>query len=166
VNVRVLLMGGEGDSPLQRELVSIAERWGRGIGGDQFSIAPEPLLEAVDAVAEYPLLVIWPLLPCWRAPYVDAAIGDLESGCDVVLGPTVDGDLYLLGLARPLPGVLERFEGVADEGEAVGLAARTAMETGIEIGLLRAERPLRSEADIRAALVDPLTAPQVLALLR
>jgi glycosyltransferase A (GT-A) superfamily protein (DUF2064 family) len=31
-------------------------------------------------------------------------------GCDLVIGPSVDGGYYLIGMSRPLPGV---FRGVA-----------------------------------------------------
>jgi hypothetical protein len=166
VSVSVVLLGGEGDSSLQLKLVSIAEEWGRAIAPDGFTHTPGPLPRAVRQVDRYPLLLIWPVLACWRAAHAEGALDDLDSGCDLVLGPTVDGDLYLIGASRPLPGVLERFEGVLDDRDAVGLAAQTAMEAEIEIGLLRAERPLRSDADVEAALVDPLTPPEVAALLR
>lgn len=163
MSVSVLLARGEADTPLQRELLSIAQRWGRETAGNQIELVHDPF----DASGSHPhpQLLIWPVLPRWRPEHASAALDDLGGGCDLVLGPTVDGDFYLLGLARPLPGVLERFRGELGD-DAVGLAARTAAEEGIEIGLLRAERPLRSAADSRAALVDPLTPPEVVALLR
>jgi hypothetical protein len=46
---------------------------------------------------------------------------------------------------------------------AIGLAA--AREAGLEIGILRAERPLHRPADVRAALADPTLAPELARLL-
>ncbi len=163
----VLLMRAEGASALERALVSIAESWGRTVAPEAFSVARpgDRLRDAGARLSGTALLVIWPWLAHWRPEHAAGALGDLEAGCDLVLGPTVDGDFYLLGLRRPLPGVLEHFEGELGD-DAVGLAARLAVEEGIEIGLLRAERPLRTEADFTAALADPLTPPEIAALLR
>lgn len=103
-----------------------------------------------------PLLVVWPELPCWRAPHAAAALGDLDAGCGVSVGPVFDGGLYLMALARPVPELLERVDDSWSGAEAMGLALAAAHETGLEVGLLRAERGLRRQADLRAALADPL----------
>jgi hypothetical protein len=59
---------------------------------------------------------------------------------------------------------VERFEAPLSD-DAVVLGAQAAQEAGIEIGLLRVERGLVTAADARAALIDPLTPPEVVALL-
>jgi glycosyltransferase A (GT-A) superfamily protein (DUF2064 family) len=103
-----------------------------------------------------PLLIVWPDLPRMRREAADAALTDLGSGCDVVLGPSVDGGFYLIGIARPLP----RLFGLPEQAwrspdvMAIGLAA--AREAGLEIGILRVERALHRPDDVRAALADPL----------
>jgi glycosyltransferase A (GT-A) superfamily protein (DUF2064 family) len=73
-----------------------------------------------------------------------------------VLGPVIDGGLYLLGLARPLPAVLalpaERWQ----DPDVITIALGAVADAGLEVGMLRAERALRRPADVRAALADPL----------
>ena len=165
----VLLMPADASSALQRELASLAERWGRELAGDAFQVARrgERLTVAVEGVLadrEGPLLVIWPCLARWRPEHADGALSDLAAGCDLVLGPTMDAGVYLVAVSRLLPGLLERFEGPLTD-DAVVLGARTAQEAGIEIGLLRVERSLRTPADASAALIDPLTLPEIAALL-
>ena len=165
----MLLLAAQPTSELGRRLVSIAEAWGRDVAGDAFATAPpgERLPEAVArglAGRDGPLLVIWPCLSRWRPESASGALSDLAAGCDLVLGPTMDAGLYLLGVRRPLPGLLEQFEPPLTD-DAVVLGAQAAQAAGIEIGLLRAERALRTVADRQAALLDPLTPPEILALL-
>jgi glycosyltransferase A (GT-A) superfamily protein (DUF2064 family) len=103
-----------------------------------------------------PLLVVWPDLPRFRPEHAGAALDDLRSGCDVVLGPVIDGGFYLIGVSRPLPklfGLPEQSWRTADV-MTLGLAA--ARDAGLEIGILRTERALHRPADVHAALADPL----------
>lgn len=113
-----------------------------------------------------PLLVAWPELPRWRPEHATAALGDLEAGCGVSVGPVFDGGLYLLALARPFPALLEGVGDTWNGPEAMGLALAAAHETGLEVGLMRAERGLRREADVRAALADPLLDGELATVLR
>jgi len=169
----VLLMsaGGMWESPLEDRLRARAQGWGREVGGERFAEAgqAERLADAVGhrlAGQGPPLLVVWPVLARLRRFHATAALDDLAAGCDLVLGPTTDGGLYLLGLARPLPaGVLGQFETRPLVDDAVGTGARVALKHGLEIGLLRAERPLCTPADWRAARVDPTTPAEITALL-
>jgi hypothetical protein len=165
----VLLAAGEPASDLERRLVGLAEAWARDVAGEGFDVAPvgEGLVAAAERVlssGDGPLLLIWPVLTRWRPEHASAALADLASGTDLVLGPTMDAGLYLLGLHRPLPGLLERFEAPLDD-DAVVLGAQAAEAAGIEIGLLRVERGLSTQSDARAALIDPLTPPEIRALL-
>jgi glycosyltransferase A (GT-A) superfamily protein (DUF2064 family) len=103
-----------------------------------------------------PLLIVWPDLPRLRREHAVAAIEDLHAGCDVVLGPAMDGGLYMIGIARPLPRLFALPEQAwrSPDVMTVGLAA--AREAGLEIGILRVERALHRPADARAVLADPL----------
>jgi glycosyltransferase A (GT-A) superfamily protein (DUF2064 family) len=148
---------------LERALGSLAAAWARDAGAQV--VAPGARLsDLVGAADRYPVIVAWPSLPRWRADVAEAVRDDLSGGCDLVLGPTMDAGLYLLALGRPLPGLVERFEAPLSD-DAVVLGAQAAQEAGIEIGLLRVERGLVTAADARAALIDPLTPPEVVALL-
>ncbi len=109
-----------------------------------------------------PVLVIWPDLPRLRLEHAAAALEDLASGCDVVLGPTFDGGFYLVGLPRPLPSLFALPEGSWRGGDAIALGLAAAGDAGLEVGILRAERALHRPADIRAALADP-TLPRAVA---
>lgn len=103
-----------------------------------------------------PLLIAWPDLPRLREDHARGALGDLEAGCDVVLGPAIDGGFYLIGLARPLPQLFGLPEQAWRSPDAMTIGLAAARDAGLELGLLRAERALHRPADVRAALADPL----------
>ena len=102
-----------------------------------------------------PLLIVWPDLPRLRGEHASAALGDLCAGCDVVLGPVIEGGLYLIGIARPVPRLFALPEQTwRSDAMTVGLSA--IREARLEVGMLRAERALHRPADVRAAVADPL----------
>lgn len=103
-----------------------------------------------------PLLIVWPDLPRLRPEHARAALDDLATGCDLVLGPALEGGFYLIGINRPLPKLFSLPEGVWRSPDAMALAVRAVRATGLELGILRAERPLHRPSDVRAALADPL----------
>jgi glycosyltransferase A (GT-A) superfamily protein (DUF2064 family) len=103
-----------------------------------------------------PLLLLWPDLPRWRPAHVEAALSDLADGCDLAIGPVFDGGFYLLGLARPLPSLLELDSETWQSPDAMALTLAVAARGGFEAGLLRAERALRTAGDVAAALADPM----------
>lgn len=113
-----------------------------------------------------PLLIVWPDLPRLRSHHARAALGDLEAGCDLVLGPAIDGGFYLIGLARPLPQLFALPEQAWRSPDAMTIGLAAARDSGLEIGLLRAERVLHRPADVRAALADPLLPPDLEQILR
>lgn len=117
------------------------------------------------ARASAPLLIVWPDLPRLRSDHADAALDDLGSGCDVVFGPAVDGGLYLVGIARPLPELFALPE-QAWRHDVMGVAGAAIRDVGFDVGILRAERALHRPADVRAALVDPLLPDDVATILR
>ncbi len=119
----------------------------------------------VFARAAGPLLIVWPDLPHLRREHATGALEDLAAGCDIVLGPAYDGGFYLVGLARPLPQLFSLSEQAWRSADVmkVGLAAIT--DAGLGLGMLRAERALHRPADIRAALADPMLAPEMARIL-
>jgi uncharacterized protein len=112
-----------------------------------------------------PLLIVWPDLPRFRSGHAAGALEDLAAGCDVVLGPAIDGGLYLVGIARPLPELFALPE-QAWRKDVMGVALTAIRDVGYEVGILRAERALHRPADVRAALADPLLPADVGAILR
>ena len=159
-------LGAERASSVAALLAARAAAWAASVGGDAVLI-PEPgesLAAAATrafAVGEGPLLIARPELPVWRSLHGSAALSDLTDGCGIAVGPVFDGGFYLIGLAEPLPGLLE----LRDGPDAMNQAFMAAHEAGIEVGLLRAERGLRSAADVAAALADPLLDAELRALL-
>jgi uncharacterized protein len=112
-----------------------------------------------------PLLIVWPDLPRFRVAHAEGALEDLRSGADVVLGPAIDGGLYLVGIARPLPELFALPE-QAWRNDVMAVAGAAIRDAGFEVGILRAERALHRPADVRAALADPLLPDDVAAILR
>ncbi len=112
-----------------------------------------------------PLLIVWPDLPRFRATHAAGALDDLAAGCDVVLGPAIDGGLYLIGISRPLPELFALPEQTWRH-DVMGVALTAIRDVGYEVGILRAERALHRPADLRAALADPLLTGDVATILR
>jgi glycosyltransferase A (GT-A) superfamily protein (DUF2064 family) len=119
----------------------------------------------VFARSEGPLLIIWPELARWRPEHASGALDDLEAGCDVALGPVIDGGFYLVAIARPLPTLFSLPERVWRSPDVMAIAIAAAHDTGLEVGILRVERALHRPDDVRAALSDPLLAPTFAAIL-
>ncbi len=113
-----------------------------------------------------PLLIVWPDLPKLRPEHAWAALDDLKAGCDVVLGPAVDGGLYLIGVARPLPTLFGLPEQAWRSPDVMTMGVAAARDAGLEVGILRAERPLQRPADVRAAVADPLLDAKLAQILR
>jgi hypothetical protein len=103
-----------------------------------------------------PLLIVWPDLPRLRRHHARAAFEDLQNGCDVVLGPAIDGGFYLIGIERPLPKLFSLPENAWRSPDVMTIGMAAARDAGLEIGLLRPERALHRPSDVRAALADPL----------
>ena len=93
-----------------------------------------------------PLLIVWPDLPRLRPEHAAAALDDLESGCDAVLGPVIDGGLYMLGIPRPQPKLFALPEQSWRSPDVMMLGVAAARDAGLEVGILRAERALHRPA--------------------
>jgi uncharacterized protein len=113
-----------------------------------------------------PLMIIWPDLPRLRPEHAEGALDDLRAGCDVVLGPAIDGGLYMVAIARPLPSLFSLPEQAWRSPDVMTVGIAAAREAGLEIGILRAERALHRPADVRAALADPLLPESLERILR
>jgi hypothetical protein len=112
-----------------------------------------------------PLLIIWPDLARWRRDHAEGALADLSDGVDLTLGPQYDGGFYMVGIGRPLAALFGLSEEVWRSPDAMSAAIVAAREAELEVGLLRAERGLRRPEDVRAWVADPLTDPEIRAIL-
>ncbi len=113
-----------------------------------------------------PVLIVWPTLPRWRPEHASWTLEDLAAGCDVVLGPVIDGGFYLIGLARPRPELFALPEQAWRSPDVMTIAVGAARDAGLEVGILRAERGLQRPTDLRAMLADPLLASMPAGMLR
>ena len=119
---------------------------------------------AVDG-GDGPLLIAWPELMHWRPEHAEAALTDLGDGYELSVGPVFDGGFYLLAQAHPLPALFGLPDAIWRSPDSLTLVLGAAHAAGVEGGMLRAERGLRSPGDVRAALADPLLDPELRALL-
>lgn len=140
--------------------VSMFPQNGDGIAGRLADAAARVFVRAPG-----PLLIVWPDLPQLRAEHAAGALDDLASGCDLVLGPAIDGGFYLVGLARPLPKLFSLPELAWRSSDVMKIGLAAVSDAGLELGMLRAERALHRPADVRAALADPLLAPDMARIL-
>jgi hypothetical protein len=163
------LLGPQRSEQLDGLLVSRAVAWGERLTAGRVQVSAESPAEAAArafAAADAPVLVVWPVLPRWRPDHGAAALEDLATGCVVTVGPVFDGGLYLLGLAGPAPWLPGLVDPERDSTETISTIVTAANAAGQDVGLLRAERGLRSPQDVRAALADPLLDPELAAVLR
>jgi rSAM/selenodomain-associated transferase 1 len=189
------LLGRDGCARLQAELVRRAAAWAAAVATPYVAFTPADAREEIAAlVPEHatlieqsggdlgdrlaaatghvlrehggPLVLVGVDTPQIRPAVGHQALGDLRAGVDVTFGPAADGGYYLVGLREPHP---EIFALPSEEwgGERVlELSLAAAHEAGLSLAMLRAERDLDDEADARAMLADPLTPPDIAALLR
>ena len=134
--------------------------------GDGIAARLADAVARVFARHEGPLLIVWPDLPRLGSDHAAAAIADLEAGCDVVLGPAIDGGLYLIAVARPSPRLFGLPEQIWRSPDALAIAVSAVREVELEVGILRAERTLHRPADVRAMLADPLVPDWLARVLR
>jgi rSAM/selenodomain-associated transferase 1 len=117
-------------------------------------------------VHDGPVLVIGTDLPTLLPAHAEAALDDLQNGCDVSFGPAFDGGYYLVALARDLPAVFALPADAWGGAQVFELSLRAAAIAGLQFGMLRAERDLDTPADARAALADPSFPADIAELLR
>jgi glycosyltransferase A (GT-A) superfamily protein (DUF2064 family) len=150
------------------ELQALLERrtlaWAYGVDGEAAVVPATTDLAAVVGTAR-PTVIVWPELPVWLPQAGPAALEDLASGCAVSIGPVFDGALYLLALAEPIPELLALARRPWHGVQAMARVFGVVEQRKLEVGLLRAERGLRTPDDVRALLADPLTDKELRGLL-
>jgi hypothetical protein len=132
------------------------------------AVAPGHAFEAtsVDAAAAAvrghvgPLLLAAPDVPALDVDTARQALADLAAGCDVVIGVAHDALPYLVAVPRADDDLLA----LAAVGFAGGVL-QAFSERGLTLGMLAHHRRLASAADARAFALDPLTPPDIAALL-
>jgi glycosyltransferase A (GT-A) superfamily protein (DUF2064 family) len=124
--------------------------------------AASDLAAAVAHFGRGPLLVAGAGCPRLGAAHAAAALADLEAGCDVVFGSTLEGGWYVAGLREPRPELLSL---AALRHGGIGAVLRRAGELGVEVGLLRHERMLATPDDAAALVADPLVDAELRAAL-
>jgi uncharacterized protein len=188
------LLGAEGCARLQAGLVRRAAAWAASVG-DAFvvftpgdardevaALAPgatlieqrdgdlgDRLAAATSAVLERhggPVVLVGVDTPQLDASHAEAALDDLRCGIDVTFGPAADGGYYLVGLNEPHPELFALPSEKWGGPEVFGLTLAAVAEAGLSVGMLKSERDLDEPADVEAFLADPLTPPEVAALLR
>ena len=188
------LLGPEGCARLQAGLVRRAAAWASAVGDAYVAFTPAEARDAVAALApgatlieqadgdlgdrlaaattrvleEHggPVVLIGVDTPQLDASHADAALDDLRSGIDVTFGPAADGGYYLVGLAEPHPELFALPSEAWGGPEVFGLTLAAVAEAELSVGMLRSERDLDDAGDVAAFLADPLTPPDVVALLR
>ena len=145
-------LGPELDDHLRHVLRERALAWARrgsdGAEPRQARTASE--LEALLAGHDGPVVLVAPDVPGLSDDHLAAALDDLDAGVLVTSAPSGDGTPFLVALGRPDPRLLALVGAPFDE------VARTALELGGELGMLRAERRLATVADALALRADPL----------
>ena len=157
-----VLLGEDGASRLAGALRARARVWAA-------AVAPGHAYEAtsLDAAAvavhghDGPLLLAAPDVPALDVAVARVALDDLAAGCDVVLGVAHDALPYLVALPRPDDELIA----IAASGFSGGVLPRFG-ELGLTLGMLAHHRRLATAADARAFALDPLTPPDLAALLR
>ena len=188
------LLGPEGCARLQEALIARAARWAAEVG-DAFvvftpddardeiaALAPgatlipqvggslgDRLAAAFDAVLARhpgPAVLIGVDTPQLGPAHAEAALGDLHDGVDVTVGPAADGGYYLIGLREPNAAVFAISPELWGGSDVLVSTLEAAGRAGLTVAMLRSERDLDDEADARAMLADPLTPPEIAAVLR
>ncbi len=158
------LLGDVAAGMLRREIAAGARRWAAAVApGHAFEANTVGAAVAAVEGHDGPLLLVAPDVPRLDAGLAEAALGDLEAGAGISVGPATDGSPYLVALPAATPELLALVE--LDREQL--FAAVASLEGGM--GMLRSERRLVTPADARALAADPalpleLAAPLAAAL--
>jgi 2-phospho-L-lactate guanylyltransferase (CobY/MobA/RfbA family) len=117
------------------------------------SLDPEPAVVDGEEAARAaipgpgPVVVVWADTPRLGPVHAYGVQADLDSGSGVVVGPTLDGGVYLVATRSPRPELI---------GPGFPQVLELASAAGLEVGMLRHERRLTRPEDRDALLADPL----------
>ena len=138
-----------------------ARRWAAAVAPGRAYEATS-LAAAAAAVHDHdgPLLLAAPDVPALDVAIARVALDDLAAGCDVVVGVAHDALPYLVAMPRPDDALIE----FAAQGFAGGILPVFGGR-GLTLGMLAHHRRLASASDARAFALDPLTPPDLAALL-
>jgi len=164
----VVVPGGDGDAlpgladelaaerreALAQALLKRALDWAGEIVGTDVRVVEPAGIEAA-AQGASAVILVRPALVRLGSGHAEDLLTDLTAGCGLVIGPTLAGGWYLLGV-KPADFKLIAAAGDGGAGSAGSLIAYARSGSQIEVGLLRAERDLTSTADLLAARADPL----------
>jgi hypothetical protein len=156
------LLGAERAGRIGDTLRGRARRWAA-------AVAPGHAYEAtsLDAAAvavhghDGPLLLAAPDVPALDVAVARVALEDLAAGCDIVIGVAHDALPYLVAMPRPDDDLIA----LAASGFTGGVL-QTFGDRGLTLGMLAHHRRLVTAGDARAFALDPLTPPDLAALLR
>jgi hypothetical protein len=155
-------LGPAADDALRRALLEHALAWTRaaGRGAEPLQLATAAELPAAVAGHDGPVVLVAPDVPALSAVHLAAVRDDLADGVLLSSGATGDGTPFLIALSHPRPELL------ALVGASFNDVLATAARLGGALGMLRAERRLSSVGDAVALQADPMTPPDLRALLR
>lgn len=133
--------------------------WGREIGGGAEPLQVDDVAQLNGDLGTGAVVLVAPDVPALGTAHRDAIRADLAAGVLLSSAATGDGTPFLMALS-------------AADDELLALATApfndlvaAALQRGGELGMLRAERRLASIGDGHALLADPLTPPELRALL-
>jgi glycosyltransferase A (GT-A) superfamily protein (DUF2064 family) len=154
-------LGADRARALRELLAERAAAWARA-HGTALSAVVADAAAAVEALRTHPgpVLLVAPDVPGLDDRIARTALADLAAGIGLTMAPATDGRPFLVGLASADPELVLQAAGGLPDREAAA-----ALNDG-EFGLLRSERRLVSPGDARAFAADPLTPPELAALLR
>ncbi|HWI73616.1 MAG TPA: hypothetical protein VNT55_16785 [Baekduia sp.] len=154
-------LGADRDDALRAAMRDHARAWARAAGGgaEPLEVAAVAELAAALAGISGPVVLIAPDVPALGDSHLAAIHDDLAAGVLLSSAATGDGTPFLIALSATTPDLL------ATAGATFNDVLAIAATRGRELGMLRAERRLSTIGDAHALLADPLTRPELRALL-
>lgn len=189
------LLGPERCAELQAALIRRATAWAAAVGTPYLAFTPSGARDEMAALAPAgtsliaqadgdlgdrlaaattqvlaehggPVVLIGVDTPQLRPEVGFAAVDDLRNGTDVTFGPAADGGYYLVGLREPHPEIFALPSELWGGPQVLERSLALAHRAGLQLAMLRTERDLDDEHDVRAMLADPLTPPEIARILR
>jgi hypothetical protein len=154
-------LGADADDALSAALRHRARAWAREAGGgdEPLELASAEALRGALGDHDGPVVMVAPDVPALGPHHLTAVRDDLAAGVLLSTASTGDGTPFLVALSRPVPELLALVGAPFDDL----LAAAVAHDR--ELGMIRTERRLASVGDAQALRGDPLTPPDLRALL-